>query len=117
MGYPGAGEITAPPRPTQARGAESSNVLEAGARATPVRWQPTRDTPGHEAGHRLADLHDPARGRVVRVAGAEGGHRRLGDVVGRGEVRLADLEVDDVAAGRLQAPGPSQHLEGAFGPD
>src|SRR5262249_3681882 len=71
---------------------------------------------GCEARDRLTDLHDPARGRVVRVAGVHRGDRRFGDVVRRREVRLSDLEVYDVLASGLQTPCSGQDFKGAFGP-
>ena len=72
------------------------------------------ETRGHESRDRLAHLHDPARRGVVRVARVHCRYRRFDDVVGGREIRLADLEVDDLAAFGLQPPGPGQHLEGAF---
>ena len=42
---------------------------------------------------------------------------RLADVGRRVEVGLADLEVDDVAAGGLERPGAGGGLEGGLGPD
>ena len=37
------------------------------------------------------------------------------DIGGRVEVRLADLQVNDVLALRLQRAGPDQHFKGGFG--
>ena len=51
-----------------------------------------------------------AAGRgVVRVAGLHRGDGRLADVLGRGEVGLADAEVVDRLAGRLQLLGLGGH--------
>ncbi|MNN04883.1 hypothetical protein D3C81_1176230 [compost metagenome] len=63
---------------------------------------------GIEARQRLAQRRQAAR---RRVAGVPGGQRRLaGAHDGRrgGEVRLADLQVNDVVAGRLQLVGAGQ---------
>jgi len=43
--------------------------------------------------------------------------RRLADVARRVEVGLADLEMDDVPAGRLEGACPSGGFEGGLGPD
>jgi hypothetical protein len=43
--------------------------------------------------------------------------RRLADVARRVEVRLADLQVDDVATGRFQRTGARGRLEGCLGAD
>src|SRR6202011_4331931 len=72
-------------------------------------------TPADEPGYGLASFQDAARRRVVGEAGVKGRDGRLGDVVGCREVRLPDLEVDDVPAGGLQAAGASEHLEGPLG--
>ena len=78
-----------------------------------VRPQP----PVEEVRDRLAHLEDAAGRRVVGVVGVHRPVGRLDDVVGRREVGLADLEVDDALALRLQRAGPRQDLEGTLGPE
>ena len=68
-------------------------------------------------GRGLAQLGQPGARAVVRLARA---HRRAAglDDVRRGrEVRLADLEVDDVAPRALQRPRPRQHRERGLRPE
>ena len=54
----------------------------------------------------------PFAGGVAVMAVAQRLDRRLDDELGRAEVRLADAEVDDVAALRRQRVGAGQHGEG-----
>jgi hypothetical protein len=49
------------------------------------------------------------------VAGAHGADRGLDDVGRRVEAGLADLEVHDLAAGRLKRSRAGEDLEGRFG--
>ena len=67
-----------------------------------------------ETGDRLARLIYPAGGRVVRVAVLHRADRSLDDVVGRGEIGLADLQVDDPLAVSFQPPRLGEHLESAL---
>ena len=72
---------------------------------------------GRVGGDRLAQLGDADGRRVVGRAAIERPLGRLADV-GRGvEVGLADLEVDDRAAGGLERPGSGRRLEGGLGAD
>jgi len=65
-------------------------------------------------GDGLAQGRNPG-GRIVgRVAVLDGLDARLRDVVERGDVRLADLQVDDVAALRFQRLRARQHMISAF---
>ena len=57
----------------------------------------------------------PRRLAVVGLAGANRGDPRLGHVRRRLEVGLADLEVDDVAARRLERAGAGEDGERALG--
>ena len=66
-------------------------------------------------GDGLAQLEDAVGGGVAMVAVAQRLDRRLDHVVGRLEIRLADAQVDDVAALGLELLGAGQHLEGALG--
>ncbi len=66
---------------------------------------------------RVAALRQPRCRTVAGPAVVERLFGRLLDVRRRREVGLPDLEVDDVAALRLERAGPGQHLEGGFGPD
>ena len=50
----------------------------------------------------------------MRITGAHGGKRRLGDVAGRGEVRLADLEMDDVATLALELARAGEDRKGGL---
>ena len=54
------------------------------------------------------------RRRIAVMAVAQRLDRGLDDVVGRAEIRLADAEIDDVAALRGQRVGARQHGEGVF---
>ena len=72
---------------------------------------------GGIGGDRLAQGRDPGERRVVRRAGVERRLRGLPDVGRRVEVGLAELEVDDRAALRLERAGAGGHLEGALGAD
>ncbi len=67
-------------------------------------------------GHRLAQHLDAGRRRVAVMAVAERLHRRLDDVLGRAEIRLADAEVDDVATLAGELGGAGQHGKGVLSP-
>ena len=72
----------------------------------------------HVGDDRLAQRQDAGGGRVVRRSLVqERARRRLGDVARRVEVGLADLQVDHVAAGRLERAGARGGLEGGLRPD
>ena len=75
--------------------------------------------PALHVGHdRLAQRRDAGGGRVVRRALVQQRPGRgLGDVARRVEVGLADLQVDHVAAGRLERTGARGGLEGGLRPD
>ena len=64
---------------------------------------------------RLAQLGQPGRLAVVRLAGPDRGDPSLGHVRRRLEVGLADLEVDDVPPGRLERAGTREHGERPLG--
>ena len=64
--------------------------------------------------HRLAQRRDAVRRRVAVMAVAQRLDRGLDDVLGRAEIRLADAEIDDVAALRGQRVGARQHREGVL---
>ena len=59
----------------------------------------------------------PGGGRIVGPAGVERPLVGFDDVRRRVEVRLADLEVDHVAARRLERAGAGGRFEGGFGPE
>ena len=63
---------------------------------------------------RLAQRQDAGRGRVAVVPVAQRLDGGLDDVAGRGEVGLADAEVDHVAALAGEFGGASQHREGVL---
>ena len=65
-------------------------------------------------GHRLAQRQDAVRGRIAMMAVAQRLDRRLDDMVGGAEIRLADAQIDDVAALGGQRGGPRQHGKGVF---
>ena len=69
----------------------------------------------HVAGGRLPNLGDAARRGVVRRAILDRAHRRIGDVLRCGEVRLTDLQMDDLPSLCLEAARVRQHLESALG--
>ena len=72
----------------------------------------------HVGDDRLAQRRDAGGGRVVRRSLVQQRPRRgLGDVARRVEVGLADLQVDHVAAGRLERTGARGGLEGGLRPD
>ena len=68
-----------------------------------------------DRGRRLAEDGEPGRLAVVRLAGADRGDSRLGDVRRRLEVGLADLEMDHVAARCLERTRPGEDGERALG--
>ena len=73
-------------------------------------WMPRR-LPG-VLGDGLAQFVDPA-GRVVAcLAGLDGLGGGGADMGGGGEIRLADLQVDDIPPGGFQLLGARQHLVG-----
>ena len=63
----------------------------------------------------LAELRNAGRRAVVRLARSERRGRSLPDVERRVEVRLADLEVDDLAALPLELARPGEHAERRLG--
>ena len=65
-------------------------------------------------GDRLAQRQDADRRRVAVMAVAQRLDRRLDDEIGRAEIRLADAEIDDVAALRGKRIGARQHGEGVL---
>src|SRR5207249_210095 len=65
-------------------------------------------------GDRLAQLGKPGGRAIMRPAVAQGARGRVDDVVRGGEVRLADLEVNDVAALGLELPGADEDLKRPF---
>ena len=71
--------------------------------------------PGDVGGGLLANLAYAARRRVVGRAVAHRTHRGIDDVVRSGEIRLADLEVDDAPSLRLEQARMGEDLEGALG--
>jgi hypothetical protein len=64
---------------------------------------------------RLAELRQPRGRAVMRPALLECLGRRLADELRRVEVGLADLEVNDLAAGRLERARTREHLERGLG--
>ena len=60
---------------------------------------------------RLAQRQDAVCGRIAVMAVAQRLHRRLDDMIGRAEIRLADAEIDDVAALRGKARRAREHSE------
>ncbi len=62
----------------------------------------------------LAQHGQAGRGAVVRLAVGPGLAAGVDDVARRREVGLADLQVDDAAARRLERLGAREHLEGGF---
>ena len=64
---------------------------------------------------RLAQLGDPGRRAVVGLPRAQRRHAGLDHVRRSGEIGLPDLEMDDMATGSLQLPGPRQHAERRLG--
>ena len=65
-------------------------------------------------GDRLAERLDAGRRRVAVVAVSERLDRRLDDMIGGAEIRLADAEIDDVAALRRKVGGAGEHGEGVL---
>ena len=68
-------------------------------------------------GDRLAEGREPERRGVVGPAFVERPLRRGEDVRRGVEVGLTEVEVDDVAALRLERARPIRRLEGGLGPD
>ena len=64
--------------------------------------------------HRLAQRQDAVGRGVPVMAVAQRLHRRLDDVLGRLEVRLADAEIDDAAAFGLERGGAGEDFERGF---
>jgi len=77
-----------------------------------VVWPPC---PLEVVAHGFTELGEARRGDVMRVPAVQGVHGGLDDVGGRVEVRLADLQVDDLAARRFERPGSRQDLERRLG--
>src|SRR5690606_18517560 len=65
-------------------------------------------TLGIEAGDRLAQLRQAAGGGVAGVPGSQGSLAGANDRFGSGEVRLADLQMDDIVTSSLQLVGTRQ---------
>ncbi len=65
-------------------------------------------------GDGLAQRQDAGRRRVAVMAVAQRLHRGFDDKIGRAEIRLADAEIDDVAARRRKLRRPRQHRECVF---
>ena len=61
-----------------------------------------------KTGNCLTQRRQTACGGVARVPGGQRGLAGRDDWGGRGEVRLADFQVDHVVPGRLQLVGPRQ---------
>jgi hypothetical protein len=72
---------------------------------------------GRVLGDRLPQLGEPRRGAVVGGPAPERLDGRIADVRGGVEVRLADLEVDDAAALRLEGPRADQDFERGLRPE
>ncbi len=68
----------------------------------------------HVGGDRLAQRLDADGGRVAVMAVAQGLDRGLDDVGRRREIRLADAEVDDIAALGRKLGGARKHGEGVL---
>ena len=68
-----------------------------------------------EGGDGLAQRRDARRGHVVGVAFAQRLDGGLDDVRGGREVRLADLQVNDLVASGLHGLGPGEYFEGGLG--
>src|SRR5438874_664809 len=66
---------------------------------------------------RLAQHRRARRRAVARVPVAERAHAGLDDVRRRGKVRLADLEMDDLAPARFDGPRLHQHVERSLRPE
>ena len=64
---------------------------------------------------RDAQLEDPAGGTVLRLPVLQRANAGLDDVRRRGEIRLADLEVEDLSPLSLERARAREHLEGPFG--
>ena len=60
--------------------------------------------PGQPRGHGLADFGQPRCRNVMGEPGTEGLHGSFHDVGLGVEIRLPDLQMDDLAALRLQGP-------------
>ena len=71
--------------------------------------------PREELGDRVPRVRLSRRGPVVRPSLTEGAARGLHDVGGRVEVRLADLQMEDAAARRLERKGALHDLHGQEG--
>ena len=95
---------------------EEQHVLRTGDQDDLGRIDLRLQRSAHEARDRLARLIDPARGRVVRVAVLHRADCSLDDVVGGGEIRLADLQVDDPLAFGFELARPGEDFERALGP-
>ena len=72
------------------------------------------EAPVEVGGDRLAQRQDAGRRRIAVMAVAQRLDRRLDDMGGRAEIRLADAEIDDVAARRREIGGARQHGEGVL---
>ena len=63
-------------------------------------------------GDRLAQRQDAVRRGIAVMAVAQRLDRRLDDMLGRAEIRLADAEIDDIAALGGELGGAREHREG-----
>ena len=66
-------------------------------------------------GDSAAQLRDSGSGTIAGLAAAHGLDGGVRDRLGSGEIGLADLEVDHVAARRFQRARARQHLESGLG--
>ena len=76
----------------------------------------TASRPMQVGRHRLAQRQDAGRGRVAMMTVAQRLDGGLYDMGRGGKIRLADAEVDDVAALAREFRGPGQHREGVLLP-
>src|SRR5262249_40326303 len=67
------------------------------------------------ARHRLAEGGQPVGGTVVTVAALDGVDAGVDGGAGAGEGAVADLQLDDVLALRLEAFGDGEDVEGGLG--
>src|SRR5262249_28248811 len=69
---------------------------------------------GHVGGHGFTQLRIALRGSVMRPALIESSLGGFDDVGGRGEIGLADLEMDHAVSRRLERPRTHQYLKSGF---
>ena len=94
---------------------EEHDRLAAGRYDDVVRVDVVALAPGYELRHSLAGFRQTRRRPVVRKPVVDRLFAGRADVIGRIEVRLADLEVDDAPALCLQRLCLRQRLERRFG--